>query len=85
MTEKKRMGRPPAEWMFELAQINVRSTWIDAYEIAELYGLNINTVKSHLVKLNVSPKHLIENGRAKAKYKTTELKQAARKYIDAWL
>lgn len=85
MTEKKKMGRPPASWMFSLAHISPSKPWMDAYEIAELFGLNIKTVKSHLSKLKIIPKHVIKNGKAKAQFKTKELRTAAKIHIEPWM
>lgn len=85
MKKKKRIGRPPAKWMFQLANFGCDKTWIDAYETADLLEQNFKTVKSFLRKLDIDTKHVIENGKARTFYKITELKSATKKYIEPWM
>ena len=85
MTKQKRIGRPPASWVHQLTEADFEKTWIDAYEIAERFELNVRTVKSFIQKLPVKPEHEIVNGKAKARFKAKDLKKAARDYVEKWL
>lgn len=82
--EKKRIGRPPAKWMFEVLDIDFADSWTDAYEISEVLKLNTNTVKSFLGKLHTKPKHVIENGVARARYRVSDLKIGVKGYVEPW-
>ena len=42
------------------------------------------TVKTFFDKLKVKPKHEIEKGRARARFRVTELKRAAKAHIEPW-
>lgn len=83
--KNKRMGRPPAPWMHQFLDLKIDSLWTDAYDIAKHMDMNPRTVKSFLQKLNVEPKHVVENGKARARFKVKELKIAAKAYIKPWL
>lgn len=85
MDKKKRIGRPPASWMFKMVNIRLDKQWTDAYEVADIFGLNVNAVKSFFRNLSLKPSHRIENGKARAQFKVKELKEAARLYIEPWL
>lgn len=85
MTTKKKMGRPPAPWMFDLVELKLNGQWTDPYEIAAHFQINAKTVKSFIEKLGIKPKHEIENGVARAYYKVSELKRATELYVKPWL
>lgn len=85
MTSKKKMGRPPASWMFELVDLELDGPWTDAYEVADHLGVNAKTVKSFFEKLDIKPKHEVENGKVRARFKIAELRRAAGAYVKPWL
>ena len=85
MKKIKKIGRPPAKWMFEIHKTEFLSTWTDAYEIARILSLNVRTVKSFLAKLKVKPKHVIEGGTARARYKVSEIRKGAKEYVEPWV
>lgn len=82
---RSRMGRPPAEWMFEVPKLKLSNSWTDAYEIADALKQNVKTVKSFLSKLEIKPKHEVEAGIVKARFRVSDLKKAAEIYIQPWL
>lgn len=71
--------------MHELVEADFDKTWIDAYEIAERFDLNVRRVKSFLQKLPVTPEHDIVNGKAKARFKAKDIKKAEKEYVEKWL
>ena len=83
--KKKRMGRPPAPWMHQLLDLKLDSLWTDASTVAKYMNMNPHTVKSFFQKLNIKPKHMVENGIARARFKTKDLKNAVNEYISPWL
>ena len=85
MGKQKKMGRPPASWMFELIEVKFDKQWTDAYEVSKYFGIRIRTVKSFFYKLHTKAIHTIENGRAKAQFNVKELKEATKLYIEPWL
>jgi hypothetical protein len=85
VSDNKKMGRPPASWMFKLADLPIRKQWTDAYEVAEILGLHVKTVKSFFSKLPIQPLHIVENAKTRAQFKVKELKEAAKSYVEPWL
>ena len=85
MLEKKKIGRPPANWMFKLIDLNLSEQWTDAYEIADKLKLNVKTVKSFFYKLNIQPKHVVIKGKARAQFNVNDLRQAIKLRIKPWL
>lgn len=85
MAEKKKMGRPPAEWMFKLRDYPFDKQWTDTYEVAKNLGIHVKTVKSFLDKLKVKPRHIIIDAKTRAQFKVKDLKEATRLYIEPWV
>jgi hypothetical protein len=85
MTKQKRVGRPPAFWVRQLSEADFDKTWIDPYEIAKRFDLNVRTVKSFIQKLPVKAEHEVVNGKAKARFKAKDLTKAAKEYVEKWL
>lgn len=81
MIKKKKMGRPPAAWMFQLLELKLSESWTDCHEVSELLNVHLKTVQSFFRKLDVEPTHEVRNGIAHARFKVSELKQAAKNYV----
>lgn len=85
MIKRKRMGRPPAPWMYQLEDLKIEENrWVSIQEISDEIGVHINTAKSFLRKREVKRKHEVINGRTKMKFKVKDLKKAAKEYITPW-
>lgn len=85
MGKKKRLGRPPAEWMFKVVELNLDDAWTDPYEISNRFSLNVNTVKSFFEKLKLKPKYEVENGTVRARFRVSDFKRAAAAHVEPWL
>ena len=84
MIKRKRMGRPPAPWMFKLVDLQFNTQWTDSSEVACTLEVKSKTVRSFFEKLSVTPKYEVNKGQARAKFKVSELKKAAKEYITPW-
>ena len=84
MKKRKRMGRPPAQWMFELINIKFDRHWTNAYQVASLLNTDFKKIKLFFAKLPIKPKYEIENGISKAQFKVSELKKSVKDYTDPW-
>lgn len=82
---KKKLGRPPAKWMFEVLEMDFADSWTDAYEIAQALKQNVRTVKSFLGKLEITPRHVVDGGKARAKYKVGDVRKGVKGYVEAWV
>ena len=84
MEKRKRMGRPPASWMFKLVEIQFKNNWTDAYEVSSLLKTDFKKIKLFFAKLPIKPKYEIENGKSRARFKARDLKKATENYINPW-
>lgn len=86
MKTLKKMGRPPASWVVEMAQLNENlETWFDIDDISKLFNVHVNTAKTFLRKVAVPRRHEVINGRTKMKLRALDLKKAAQDYINPWV
>jgi hypothetical protein len=86
MKATKKIGRPPAPWVFEMARLDQESNiWLDITEISDIFNVHVNTAKTFLSKTSVDRKYEIVNGRTKMKLKVSDLKKAAQDYIRPWM
>lgn len=85
IVKKKKMGRPPAMWLYEVVKItNQDGQLLDVAELSRLLGTSVMSLKSFLRKSETPKKHVVENGTAKAKYKMADIKKSVREYLIPW-
>ena len=85
MNSKKKMGRPPAPWVHEIANLTITdSQWLDVYELSNIIEVSVLSLKAFIRKAQVKRKHEVNEGQVKAKFKVKELKKAAKEYITPW-
>lgn len=86
MKTTKKIGRPPAPWVYEMARCSEPlDDWLDLEKVGTTFKVHVNTAKTFLRKVNVPRQHEIVNGRAKMKFKVNDLKKAAQEYLEPWL
>jgi hypothetical protein len=86
MRTKKKMGRPPAPWVYEIVSFKMNDDqFIDVYELAIKLNVPVSSLKAFLRKANAKRKHEIQNGKARALFKVKDLKTAAKNYLKPWL
>lgn len=82
---KARMGRPPAPWVYEILNLNLKEKdWVDKNDLCELLGISVYSIKVFLAKLNIDKKYELDSGFIRAKYKYSDLKQSVKEYIAPW-
>lgn len=86
MGRKKRIGRPPALWVHEIANLAKRDDQsFDVYELCEVTGVPVGSLKAFIRKAEVRRKHETNNGQVKAIFKVKDLKKAAKAYLEPWV
>ncbi len=82
----KKMGRPPAPWVYEMDSLSIEENqYMDVYELSTSLHVPVSCLKAFFRKAEVKRKHEIQGGKARARFKIKDLKKAAREYIAPWL
>lgn len=83
MEEKKRKtGRPPANWMYQISKINAEEIkMITNEDIANRCHITVNALKKFCSRLDLEIDYRRENGTIKSYYDFRKFQKAVRDYI----
>lgn len=81
--EKKSAGRPPAPWMYELANLKIEDNEerIDYKQLSEKFDISIRAAQAFCGKLSLQATYRLENRFAVRLFYLRDLKKAAGDYI----
>ncbi len=81
---QKKMGRPPAKWVHELAKLDRDdSDYLDYHDLSELFGLTLRTVHGFCTKAEVEGEYYkTENKAVRKRFTIKALKIAAHRYLN---
>ena len=86
MTKKKRMGRPPAQWAFDLEKLRYREDkFLSLSDLVEITGAPVGSLKAFLRKSETPREYELEGGQARALYRVKDIKQSAYAHIEPWV
>lgn len=80
---KRKMGRPPAPWMFELATLKKKDREsLDYQGLCDMFCLSKRMVQNFCSKLEIPGEYYqAENKTVQKRFRVSELKKAAKRYI----
>ena len=86
MNKKKRMGRPPAKWAYDLAKLKHQDDKrLSLTTLSEITGASIGSLRIFLNKSETPKEYELEGGQARALYRVKDIKKSARDHIEPWL
>jgi len=79
----KKMGRPAAKWVQELAQIDEsKHEYLDYHDLSKMFGLTIRSVHGFCAKAGVSGEYFKHESKVvRKRFSAKELKRAASAYL----
>jgi hypothetical protein len=80
---KKKMGRPPAQWVYELTKLDEsKEKFLDYHDLSEMFGLTIRSVHGFCTKAGAQGEYYKhENNVIRKRFSVHELKLVAKKYL----
>jgi hypothetical protein len=80
---KKKIGRPPAQWVYQLAKLDgSKDKYLDYHDLSEMFGLTIRSVHGFCTKAGAKGEYYKhENNVIRKRFSAHELKQVAEKYL----
>ena len=82
-TKKRKVGRPPAKWVYELANLDLPDDqFLDYHDLAEMFGITIRTVHGFCSKAKVEGDYYKTADRTiRKKFKVSQLKESSMIYV----
>ncbi|MBI2603585.1 MAG: hypothetical protein HYW48_11075 [Deltaproteobacteria bacterium] len=86
MAKKRKMGRPPAPWMYDLAMgKHLRSAETLNYEdIRTRFNVSIPAVRNFCAKLKIKGEYFFDGKNVVKRYSAKKLQQAAKEYVNLY-
>lgn len=83
---KKKIGRPPAEWVYQLSQLkNKDDEFLDYNDLCELFDISLRSAHGFCSKCGIKGdyyKH--ESKGVRKRFRVKDLKKAAALYLKEW-
>ena len=80
---KKKIGRPPAKWVHELANLERDDNeYLDYHDLSELFGVTMRTVHGFCTKADVVGEYYkTDSNVVRKRFKVKDLKKAAVRFL----
>ena len=83
---KKKIGRPPAAWVRELAELKKKDDdFLDYHDLCELFGVSLRSMHGFCTKAGVTGEYYRhENKVIRKRFRVKDLKKSAAAYLKDW-
>ena len=86
MKKKKRMGRPPAQWAYDLAKLKYQDEKkFSLAALSEMTGASVGSLRIFFNKSDTAKEYELEGGQARTLYRVKDIKKSASDHIEPWL
>ncbi len=80
---RRRVGRPPAQWVHQLAKLDgLKNEYLDYHDLSKMFGLTLRSVQGFCAKASVKGEYYRhESNAVRKRFSILELKRAAQAYL----